>query len=99
MNFGASGQWSRLRPGPALSRRPRNLSVKRASASSPQAGEEDVFSANGVVTRLFRDGLCGKSRDAGPARPYVPTETAVCSVERSSLTPGPMVEETAARSR
>ncbi len=30
---------------------------------------------------------------------YVPTETAVCSVERSSLTPGPMVEETAARRR
>ena len=36
---------------------------------------------------------------AEPRRPYVPTETAVCSVERSSLTPGPMVEETAARKR
>ncbi len=32
-------------------------------------------------------------------RLYVPTETAVCSVDRSSLTPGPMVEDTAAVSR
>ena len=32
-------------------------------------------------------------------RGYAPTEVAVCSVERSSLTPGPMVEETAARSK
>ena len=38
------------------------------------------------------------ARTAGEG-PHAPTEAAVCSVERSSLTPGPMDEDTAARKR
>ena len=58
-------------------------------------GQNTVWATNGGVPRETRPSI-GAEEARGP---YVPTETAVCSVERSSLTPGPMVEETAARKR
>ena len=65
-----------------------NAARKSGSASSIGSGtEKSVTCAPSHLLPLASDAS------------YAPTEVAVCKLERSSLTPGPMVEETAARNR
>ncbi len=80
----------------------------RSGSRGGQGGETPVVPAKAGTQESFGRVLRDRRLRAETATPafagvtgtaYVPTETAVCSVERSSRTPGPMVEDTAARRR